>query len=1107
MKRSKRQQPLPKWLRYTVRFAVTLIIFSLALALLGRALRRNVVSKAEAKSIDPETAATYETMRTPILDLTQAPDFWREVDYSWGEKADWWPKGESPILADLVRDGTLPPVAERVGPEPVVYSGFAGVGRYGGDWWRMAEDIDGVRLVMQYELKNNTLVRFSPYGEPIRPHLARKVEPSDNYKIWTVHLRRGVRWSDGVPFTADDIIWWWKKYKLDPDIGYIDETMKVNGRTGEIEKVDDYTVRYVYPEPNPGWLRQQASAAGALYMAAPKHYMQQFHPREGNQELIERLSKERVSTPKNLFKEMNHPLNPERPKLGPWIFRTYRTNGPWTAVRNPYYFAVDEQGNQLPYIDRLVFRQINKQLQPKALTDGVSSFAMNLGADYASVISQQDKGDYDVRHWAPEGIGRLVISPNRNLPVTSGDKADEQKRELLRNKEFRRALSIAINRQAIIDGEFKGVGRPAALMPTEGVPWFDEEALSDNAQFDPERANRILDELGLTKRDSDGMRTLPDHTRLTLYMIARPGGTAPLQFLLDDWRAVGLRVLLKEKPHRLFMQSSQNADLVSGDGGNSKVLGWDALGAGAYWEWYYKGGLYGSAESKALPVKPTPIEIEAMQAGEDAANSFDPAERLRLARKVMTIARDQVWAINIGTPTAPVALVKKGLNGVPKDLLFSFTLNSPNNAAPETWYWETPDTINGTRMASAAYLQDRTNAIQREILTATLKQGSGTLPMANKKAAHSILGSILKWCFLGILLAGFLLLILRHPFILRRLVIMVPTLTIISIIVFTGVQLPPGNYLQTVIDNLEQSGKLDQAQDEIRNVTETYHLDDGPVKNYFRWTGLLWFTSFSEEDTGLLQGNLGRSMSNDGAYVSDLLGDRLLLTMCISLGTILVTWLIAIPIGVYSAVRQYSVADYVLTVGGFIGMCIPQFILALVLMLMAKEIFGLTMMGLFSGQYAIQEHWDWAKVVDLLKHIWLPILIVGASGTAGMIRVMRANLLDELKKPYVTTARAKGMRPLRLLLKYPFRMALNPFVSGIGRLFPMLISGSAIVAIILSLPTVGPLLLNAVMYEDTYMAGSLLLILSAFSVFGVLVSDLLLILLDPRIRMDGGTGK
>ncbi len=1091
--------------RYLWRTLATLAGMALLLVFFGTGLRRNVSPRSETSLPDPELAARNAALREPVIDRTRAPDFWQDVEYSEGEQADWWPKGESPILRELVDQGKLPPVAERVGPEPVVYRGFEGVGTYGGDWWRVVSDVDGVRLALMYELSNNTLVRFSPYGEPIRPHLAREVVPSDNYKIWTVHLRRGVKWSDGVPFTSEDIVWWWENVKKNDNVGFIDETMKVNGQTGEIEKIDDYTLRYVFPEPNPGWLRMQAGAAGALYMPGPKHYMRQFHPSEGDPELIERICKDLLISPRQLFSERNHPLNPERPKLGPWIFRTHRSNGPWTAVRNPYYFAVDEAGNQLPYLDRLVFRQISVQLQPKAVTDGVSSFGVANRADYGSVISQQEAGAYQVRHWAPEGRGRLTITPNRQLPALPGDTVAAQKRALLRDKEFRRALSVAINRQAIIDAEFKGVGRPAALMPTEGVPWFDAEVLRANAEYDPARANALLDDLGLTARDGDGMRLLPDGSRLTLFMIARPGETAPLQFMVDDWREVGLRVILQEKPHRLFLSMAQNADLIRAGDSSAGDLGWGALGAGGpYWDWYYAGGMHGDEESQAAQIKqPDAIEIEAMRAGQAAANTFELEERTRLVRKVMEIARDQVWAINIGTPGPVVVAVKEGLRGVPERLLFSFGLNSPNNACPEAWYWEDPETINGTQSATADYLQGRRNSILAEILSATPSPQMATASVdANGAASATALGALFKWTMIGIVLAALLLLVRRHPFVLRRLVIMVPTLTLISIIVYTGVQLPPGSYLDTVVDNLERSGQRELAEAQLRQLTEMYHLGEHPVKNYLRWTGLLWFTSFDGADRGLLQGNLGRSMANNGAFVSDLMGDRLALTMTISFGTILLTWLVAIPIGVYSAVRQYSLADYVLTIGGFIGMCIPQFILALVLMLVARELFGVTVMGLFSPEYAMQEAWSWGKVADLLKHIWLPILIVGAGGTAGMIRVMRANLLDELKKPYVVTARAKGMRPVRLLFKYPFRMALNPFISGIGGLFPMLISGSAIVAIILSLPTVGPLLLDAVMYDDTYMAGSLLLVLSSLSVLGVLVSDLLLLALDPRIRYE-----
>jgi len=238
--------------------------------------------------------------------------------------------------------------------------------------------------------------------------------------------------------------------------------------------------------------------------------------------------------------------------------------------------------------------------------------------------------------------------------------------------------------------------------------------------------------------------------------------------------------------------------------------------------------------------------------------------------------------------------------------------------------------------------------------------------------------------------------------------------------------------------------------------------------------------------------------------VTEIVGDRILLTFLISLGTILFTWAIALPIGIYSAAKQYSLTDYVLTFLGFTGMCVPGFLLALLLIYASDRWLGIEVLGLFSSEYGAQPEWTWGKAADLMKHIWVPVVVLGVGGTAGMIRVMRANLLDELKKPYVVTARAKGVRPLKLLFKYPVRLALNPFVSGIGGIFPQLVSGGAIVAMVLSLPTVGPLMLSAPMSEDFYMAGSMLMVLSALGVFGTLVSDLLLLAVDPRIRLGGG---
>jgi ABC-type dipeptide/oligopeptide/nickel transport system permease component len=263
--------------------------------------------------------------------------------------------------------------------------------------------------------------------------------------------------------------------------------------------------------------------------------------------------------------------------------------------------------------------------------------------------------------------------------------------------------------------------------------------------------------------------------------------------------------------------------------------------------------------------------------------------------------------------------------------------------------------------------------------------------------------------------------------------------------------------------------------------------------------GFVWFATFQPADAGLLQGNLGLSMEHEKP-AREVIGDRVMLTMVVSVAAVLFTWAFALPAGIFSAVRQYSSADYGLTFIAFLGMSVPSFLLALVLMYLAKRWLGVNLGGLFSADYASMPGWTWGKMVDLMKHMWLPVLVLGFGSAAGMIRVMRANLLDELKKPYVTTARAKGVRPFRLLLKYPVRLALNPFISSIGGLFPHLVSGGAIVAMVLSLPLIGPTLFDALIAEDVYLAGSLLMLLSLLGVVGTLVSDLLLLWLDPRIR-------
>lgn len=273
---------------------------------------------------------------------------------------------------------------------------------------------------------------------------------------------------------------------------------------------------------------------------------------------------------------------------------------------------------------------------------------------------------------------------------------------------------------------------------------------------------------------------------------------------------------------------------------------------------------------------------------------------------------------------------------------------------------------------------------------------------------------------------------------------------------------------------------------ELRN---RFGLDQPMVVQYWKWISNIAF-----------RGDFGLSFEWQQP-VGDLIWERMALTLLLTVSALLMTWGIALPVGVFSAVKKYSIADYVVTGLSFLGLAIPSFLLALVLMYIAAVHFGQNVGGLFSEQY-LTAPWSVDKVIDLLQHLWIPVVILAVSGTASLIRVMRANMLDELHKPYVTTARAKGLSEFTLLVKYPLRLALNPFISTIAWLLPNLVSGSIIVAIVLSLPTAGPLLLQSLMSQDMYLAGAFILLICALTVLGSLVSDILLALVDPRIRLE-----
>ncbi|MEU6714402.1 ABC transporter permease [Nonomuraea sp. NPDC046802] len=320
----------------------------------------------------------------------------------------------------------------------------------------------------------------------------------------------------------------------------------------------------------------------------------------------------------------------------------------------------------------------------------------------------------------------------------------------------------------------------------------------------------------------------------------------------------------------------------------------------------------------------------------------------------------------------------------------------------------------------------------------------------------------------------------------RRVVYVVVTLWAISIVTFVIINLPPGDYVSTLIANAQAGGEgITPA--EIANLRQRYGLDDPIIVQYWRWISAI-----------ILHGDFGQSFAWNQP-VAALIGERVALSAILSISSLLMVWAIAFPIGIYSAVKQYSWGDYGFSFLGFIGMAIPEFMLALVLMYIGFRYFGQSVGGLFSPEFQ-DAAWNLGKVLDLLGHLWIPIVVIGVSGTAGMIRITRANLLDELYRPYVHTARAKGLPEWKLLLKYPVRMSLSPFFSTVGWLLPGLIGGETIVSVVMSLPTGGPLLLSGVMNQDMYLVGSFIMILSTLTVIGTVLSDLALAWWDPRIR-------
>lgn len=1060
---------------------------------------------AELKTIQDQSIDPANPMRMQV-----------EVDYREGAGAAWYPKGEAPVLARMVAEGILPPVAERVGPEPLVLRGVEGLGKYGGDMYRL-RDTGGPRMAP------TALVRWSPQGYPIVPNIAKSWEVGEDGKTYTFRLREGMKWSDGRPFTAADIAYWWNHEQLDTEVtpGGPRSEFVHKGVPMRIETPDPHTVRCSFVAPYALFLERLASQP--YLCESPRHFLEPFHPILGDQALVRQvMERHNLINEKAVYGLARRAV--EKPSLAPWIIRTERATPPTIYIRNPYYWVVDEAGNQLPYNDRIVVNDKSPDMMTIAASQGEVSMQARYirNQEHTMLMSQREQYGYQLRQFINGDGATWAISINLTRRVAPGDGETARKAKLLADKRFRQALSLAIDRQTIVDALYAGMAEPRQIGSVPPSPFAYDDFADPYGRFDPARANELLDACGLTARDADGYRCLPGETALLFDInYCSFTGEGPGEFIVDDWRRVGIKTRMRSQERTIFY--------VEKSAGLHDMSVWGGYGcfyppldpryylpsthesnyAVRYGKWYASGGFYLDDPSKVRgepPPKDDPLYL-ATALFEKILETPSQAGQRALFRQILELASENCQVLTLHTPLPALAVVKNGYRNVPRKGIYSWAFLSPSNMGPETWFWDAPEESPRT-LADTADELTRIKAIRplRPAAGAAPAAAGGTAvrtPAAAAAGSPPFVVTFIKWGMVAAMLLMLALVVVRSPFAARRVLMMGPTLFIISVISFIVIELPPGDAITSrIMDMQEQGGQVDEA--EIQDIKNLFRVEQPTWRRYTWWMGLDWFVTYDRRDAGLLQGNMGRSML-DMQPVNQKVGDRLLFTFLISLGTILVTWALALPVGVYSAVRQYSFLDYVFTIGGFIGMCIPGFLLALLMMYGAEMWFGVSVSGLLSPQYAAQSGWSIPKLADLLKHIWLPILVMGINGTAGMIRVMRANLLDELKKPYVVTARAKGVRPLKLLLKYPVRVALNPFISGIGGLLPQLISGGAIVSIVMSLPTIGPMQLDAVMQQDMYLAGSMLMLLSTLSVIGVLMSDLLLVACDPRIRFQGGS--